>query len=81
MAAAAIALTVLLSLSAHAQETKLEPVEITGSAIKRIEGEGALPVQVITREDIVRQGLTTAAKIVSRISASANNLTDGGSIA
>ena len=81
MAAAAIALAVLLSLSAHAQETKLERVEITGSAIKRIEGAGALPVQVITREDVVKQGLTTAAKIVSRISASANNLTDGGSIA
>ena len=81
IAAAAIALTVLLSLSAHAQETKLERVEITGSANKRIEGEGALPVQVITREDIVKQGLTTAAEFVSRISASANNLTDGGSIA
>ena len=75
------ALTALLSLAAHAQEAKLERVEITGSAIKRIEGEGALPVQVITREDIVKQGLTTAAEIVARISASASNLTDGGSIA
>ena len=82
---APLALAMLAALTtlstAQAQDAKLERVEITGSAIKRIEGEGALPVQVITREDIVKQGLTTAAEIVARLSASANNLTDGGSIA
>jgi iron complex outermembrane recepter protein len=56
-------------------------VEITGSAIKRIDGETALPVQVISREDIDKAGVTTAAEIISRISASAGNLTDGISIA
>lgn len=56
-------------------------VEITGSAIKRIDGETALPVQVITREEIEKAGLTTASEIVSRISATASNLTDGGSLA
>lgn len=75
------ALLAIASLPALAQDSgKLERVEITGSAIKRIESETALPVQVITREDITKQGLTTAAEIVARISASANNLTDGGSI-
>jgi iron complex outermembrane receptor protein len=74
---------------AHAQTAPAEDpaaakpqrIEITGSAIKRIDGETALPVQVITREDIDKAGLTTASEIVSRISAGANNLTDGGSIA
>lgn len=63
----------------HAQD-KLERVEITGSAIKRIEGETPLPVQVITRADIDKAGITTAAELIARLSASANNLTDGGSI-
>ncbi len=62
-------------------DAQLQKVEITGSAIKRLASETALPVQVITRQDIVKQGLTTAAEIVARLSASTNNLTDGGSIA
>jgi len=76
--ALAVALFALAS-GAQAQE-KLERVEVTGSAIKRIEGETALPVQVITRSEIDKAGLTTAAEILSRISAGANNLTDGGSV-
>ena len=81
-ATATAAALALFALPALAQDSgaKLERVEITGSAIKRIEAETALPVQVISREDITKQGLTTAAEIVARISASTNNLTDGGSI-
>lgn len=47
-----------LALSAHAQSAapdevqRGERVEVTGSSIKRIDAESALPVQVITREDI-----------------------------
>ena len=62
-------------------DAQLQKVEITGSAIKRLESETALPVQVLTRQAIVKQGLTTAAEIVARLSASTNNLTDGGSVA
>ncbi|MFZ2986829.1 TonB-dependent receptor [Ideonella sp.] len=82
--AAWLALTALTPAVALAQTTPpaAEPqrIEITGSAIKRIDGETALPVQVITREEIDKAGLTTAAEIVGRMSASANNLTDGVSI-
>jgi iron complex outermembrane recepter protein len=71
----------LLALSCTTQaQDKLERVEITGSAIKRIEGETALPVQVITRNEIDKAGVTTAAELMARLSASASNLTDGGSI-
>ncbi len=76
--AAAVAL-LALSCAAQAQD-KLERVEITGSAIKRIEGETALPVQVITRNEIDKAGITTAAELLARVSASANNITDGASI-
>ncbi|MFT7723667.1 MAG: TonB-dependent receptor [Roseateles sp.] len=81
LATAAAAALALLAPGAQAQtQSQLERVEITGSAIKRIEGETALPVQVITRNDIDKAGVTTAAELIARLSASANNLTDGGSI-
>lgn len=79
------ALLALLSLPATAQESadakKLERVEITGSAIKRIDSEGSLPVQVITRADMVKAGITTAAELVATLSAGSNALTDGVSMA
>ena len=55
---------------AGAQQTqKIEKIEVTGSNIKRIEGEGALPVTVITRDDIQKSGVTTAAELIDRLSA------------
>lgn len=64
-----------------AQEpAKPQRITITGSAIKRIDGEQALPVQVITREDINKLGVTTASELMSKISAGSNGLTDGASI-
>ncbi len=59
---------------------KLEKVEVTGSAIKRMADEGALPVQVITRSDIKKAGVTTAAELMSTVSAASKGLSDGGSI-
>ena len=44
-------------------------VEVTGSNIKRVEGEGALPVQVINRADIARTGATTPMELLQTISA------------
>jgi iron complex outermembrane receptor protein len=44
-------------------------VEVTGSNIKRVEGEGALPVQVIDRDDILRSGSTNAMELMNLISA------------
>lgn len=81
--AAPFACTLLVALmsAAWAQQPAPQRVEITGSSIKRVDAEGALPVQTLTREEIDQAGLTTAAEIVSRISAAAGNLTDGVSIA
>jgi iron complex outermembrane receptor protein len=52
--------------SSLAQDIK---VEVTGSNIKRIEGEGALPVQIINRGEIDRSGATNAMEIMNLISA------------
>lgn len=78
--AAAVALLAMSCVAQAQTQSQLERVEVTGSAIKRIEGETALPVQVITRNEIDKAGVTTAAELIARISASANNLTDGGSV-
>ena len=81
--AALMASTAVTSHLAQAQEatSTLNRVEVTGSAIKRLESETALPVQVITKADIIKAGITTAAELVASISAASNSLTDGASIA
>lgn len=66
--------------AASAPAQQLQRVEITGSAIKRIADEGALPVQVISRQDIVKAGVTTAAELMATVSSVSNSLTDGVSI-
>ena len=58
---------------AYAQTTAPDiRVEVTGSNIKRIEGEGALPVQVITRQEIEQVGIQTAIGVVERLSANSS---------
>lgn len=54
-------------------QQQLERVEITGSSIRRIEAEGALPVTVIRVEELTRQGVTTAEQAVQRIAANQSN--------
>lgn len=46
---------------------RLERVEITGSSIKRIEAEEALPVLVLTREDIDATGATSVVELMQRL--------------
>ena len=43
-------------------------VEVTGSRIKRISGEGPSPVEVITREDIERKGVTSTNDLLRSLS-------------
>jgi iron complex outermembrane recepter protein len=56
----------LSSPSAYAQQ-QLERVEITGSSIKRIDSEGALPVLVIKKEDIQRSGVTSTVDLLRKL--------------
>ncbi|MGN7873709.1 TonB-dependent receptor [Roseateles sp. 22389] len=64
--------------AAHAQEAQqLERIEITGSSIKRVANEGALPVQLITQEEIKASGANNVADLIQRIPAMGGNLTVG----
>ena len=74
---ACLAVLALSTASAQAQEQR---VEITGSSIKRLASETALPVQTVTREEIDKSGLTTAAELLQKITANVGGLTDGMSI-
>ncbi len=63
-----IAITPAAAQDAPPQQ--LERVEITGSAIKRIDAETSVPVTVIKFEDLKREGITTIEQVLSRISGS-----------
>ncbi|MFO1329501.1 MAG: TonB-dependent receptor [Rubrivivax sp.] len=64
-AAAATCLAAALPSLAPAQTT--ERIEITGSAIRRIDAEASLPVQVLKREDIERSGAASTVDLLQRL--------------
>ena len=55
-------------------------VEITGSSIKRIDAETALPIQIVSRQDIERSGATTTEQLLSSISANTGFTQESASI-
>jgi iron complex outermembrane receptor protein len=63
-----------LSTAVMAQTSTPQRVEITGSSIKRIQAEGASPIQVISRQDLERQGIVTAEQLISSLSVNGNGL-------
>jgi iron complex outermembrane receptor protein len=65
------------------QNAPMARVEITGSSIKRVAKEGALPVQVINADMLQKQGITSAEQLMSMISANgtgADNPTSGNNV-
>ncbi|MCB1613468.1 MAG: TonB-dependent receptor plug domain-containing protein, partial [Xanthomonadales bacterium] len=63
-----------------AKAAEMDTVFVTGSRIKRIDGETALPIEIITREEIETRGVTTAAEMVKTLTANTAPLADGASI-
>lgn len=67
----------------EAAPAAMQRVEVTGSSIKRVAKEGALPVQVITFDQIEKQGITTTEQLVRTLSANgtgADNMTSGNNV-
>ncbi len=64
-------LGVAMPALAQAQVTP-QRVEITGSSIKRIQSEGALPVEVLRRADIDKLGVTTVEQLIATLSVAGN---------
>src|SRR6516162_5113924 len=69
--AAGLAAAILLSMgtvsAAEDENTPLDEVVITGTTIKRINAETALPVQVLKTEDIERTGASTVEELVRNL--------------
>jgi iron complex outermembrane receptor protein len=56
------------ALAQQVAEPPMARVEVTGSSIKRIAKEGALPVQVITFDQMEKKGITNAEQLLQQIS-------------
>lgn len=61
-------------------QQQLERVEITGSAVRRIQAETALPVQIIKREDIERSGATSVTDLIQQLPSMQNFTNEGASV-
>lgn len=78
VAAVQCALLAAVAPAAFAQQTPattaeartLDTVQVTGTRIRKAEMETAVPVQVLTREDIQRSGFSSVADIVQNLTAS-----------
>ena len=71
-----IAVGAMLPAFAQAQDAqKLERIEVTGSAIKRIDAETAVPVTIVKMDDLKAQGVTSVEQIMASLSAVQMNQT------
>jgi iron complex outermembrane recepter protein len=61
----------LAPVAVQAQDA--QRIEITGSSIRRVDAETALPVQIINREDIQRSGVTNVEQLIKTISATTSS--------
>jgi iron complex outermembrane receptor protein len=65
----------LLGLASHAlAQADPQRIVITGSSIKRIAAEGALPVTVITRAELDRDGITSAEQVILALTSNGTGL-------
>jgi|CXWL01.1.fsa_nt_gi iron complex outermembrane receptor protein len=65
----------LLGIATHAlAQSPEQRVTITGSSIKRIASEGALPVQVISRTELERQGIASTEQLIMQLNINGNGL-------
>ena len=70
----------MLVQPAFAQDAGTQRIEITGSSIKRIAKEGALPVQTLSRKDIEQTGVTNVADLVAALPAMQGFITASASV-
>ncbi len=66
----------LLGLASHAlaQSGAPQRIEITGSSIKRIASEGALPLQVISRTELDQRGIVNAEQLIETLTINGNGM-------
>ena len=75
--AVSVAVLVLMN-SAAAQDAPMQRVEVTGSSIKRLATENALPVTTIKAEELLNRGLTTMSEVAVALTVASTNEPVGG---
>lgn len=71
----AVAQTAAPSAAEKQDDTvKLEKFVVTGSMIKRVANEGALPMEVITRLDLDQEGIASAEQMIAQLNINGNGL-------
>ena len=78
--ASALAFMAAQPVLAQTAPSTLQRVEITGSSIKRIAAEGALPVSVITAEEIKTSGVTSVIDLVNKLSSVQGSTGESGAV-
>jgi iron complex outermembrane receptor protein len=77
---AAVCGGVLLSAITPAKAQPVQRVEVTGSAIKRIDAETAVPVTIIKLDELKKEGVTTVEQILGRVAANQSSFGSSQSI-
>jgi iron complex outermembrane receptor protein len=65
---------------AEVDEDRLEEIVVTGSAIKRVDLDSSLPIQVITADQFDREGITNASDLIENIPAMQGFTTESDSV-
>ena len=80
-AAIAAALTASMCGAVYAQQAApvVDKIEVTGSLIKRVDGEAALPVVVISIEELTKAGVTNAEQAIKLITQQQGGTVTSGS--
>lgn len=78
--AATIAIASSAAIAQAQDQTQLERVVVTGSAIKRIAAEGSVPVQTVTRAEIERSGVTSVVELMQNLSSVQGGITEGDTV-
>jgi iron complex outermembrane receptor protein len=79
LALTSIALAALTLASQAGAQENMNRVEVTGSSIKRVASENALPLTTYKAEELAAQGLTTMSEVaVSLVTSSTNEPVGGG---
>jgi len=71
-ALASLSPTLALAQAPAPDADAVQRVEITGSSIKRVDAETALPVQTVTRDQIEKLGVTNTEQLLQNISANSS---------
>lgn len=75
-----LAINTLPAVASDEPTTQLQRVEVTGTAIRRVDAETAVPVTILRVEELREQGVSTTEELVSRISANQSSVGSGRSV-